>query len=1189
MAIANINTINAGENGRFVKIATDYKQYANNLKTNFTTQSGGSDHFISMFNDIDTMAGKYNYNDENSLRMVMSDIQNIPNLRSWVSAVFCAMMYGFDENNSLNIQGIPFETANPDTGQVTDIKGKEYLKVWKEKFNTDNGNNTHNTNDSDQTRIVNGNSSPYSDLHSLNVISFGNGTDYPDLIGCFSDKYFIIPLKEFKLNQYRDSINPWKQKYFELFENNDFVKGIQSLNVRQKVLLYLSAGSIGANAPKPLQLIKGIILKYVSVQDYGVAINQENIPSYRKICGIEFYKTSSVIDLDNLVSKKIYIGIDRNANGLVYRATYPITDVLVNGLKNKNSFIDNIQFNVTPKDDDPKAVTEAEFSFDYHDKFLFLAASNVNQVNYPFVSYVYHVIRKYSVSDIINITKLQTMCMYPNIPVEFEDRCEKYTYFSLDQTFILTIPMNGASRVIDLSDGLFIGCINDNNRQLLIKKDKNINNSVYCTKKTPNGSVFTAVSSVPEHFIDVCDMSGNSCGYVLNIRTNNSDVPALMTSNTKNNFKIQLPDYQPAQDREFRAYVDFGSSSSCMKYRIANAQGMLSDTTVFNRCTVRTLLAEYFKNDYKLVINDPETNSYTKFMSISTIYDEQLGAVDYSIYKDGWMPVTPNLNGYEPTIKVLASNKTQLIHGVNNVSPNIIINNLCYTIACNAVTKDCNKVFIVPSLPNSDYKDKLLNIWNYAIKNVRTIFPNLKIYNALNTDNIQYLLESIAVSNGMNNPAVGNLSVSIDMGDGTTDMSAILLDRNGQRIMCGQASVEYAGKNLIKTVVRDILENVNSKKHAENILKGNIDSATSSLFTPSDDSPEGEQEYEGKVNNLINIFFQGDQLVRPKPDDDSWENKIIDILDISNLTSNIDQKVAANLILRYAILMPVIKDFIQTAIKLAGNKFDENTSIKIEFVGGSAKGIALLNVVDSLRNIKAGQILENYFKKAFKNNVTVVGTAGIQNGKDLLIDGLSRLNISPNANNNGCNISLPNAQINQQAEQWKKIDPSEIADLGNSIHKDALNFPFKSMAECENNRIISEAANKTIINNPSSYYKGYPENNNAPFEEFKDYFDNEIYNKLIDDGNGIPDTIETLITGFVRNASPSMKNAIDREITNMVNDNSFYRATHSSVYPEMIKNTIFMFAVSKLLSEFHGGYREDGIITRTANGYQFGG
>lgn len=1188
---ANINRINAAENSKFIPISHNHKDYVRDLRSTYHVSKGGSDHFISTFNDVDDLTLLYG-NDPVKLPQVMQEIENNPILRNWISAVFCAMMFGFDGTNKLSIINLPYENLDVATGQITPVPNTAYLKVWKEKFDF----NGIKTNDKDNTYTVNGVNRPFINEHSLNVISFSNAFSYPDLLGCYSEKYFVIPLKEYKLNQY-DIIPSWKKKYFELSnENNNFIKSVNNLNVRQKVLLYLSASSIPATAPEPIKLAKDIILRYVNVANYGVVFpGGINIPSYETRCNIQFYKTNNVLDLDNLLSKKIFIGIDLVGTNMEYRATYPITEELIKALKNRNSNVQQIRFEVDADENDSRMINSATFSFNFSDELLFVAAAAPvgGVINNNVIRYTYNVSKTYLLDDIVNIVQLQTMCMFPNISTEYEHECSEYTYLSLDQTFLCTIAMNGAKSVVNLKEGVFKGDITGNGTESVI-----IQKVSQFSRDTPNGKIYKRKATVPEHFIQVCDVAGNCCGYALNIRSNNTDAPALLTSSFAGTYSISLPERRDLTNTRFYAYVDFGSSSSCMKFKKA-AGNYLTDsngvaTTVTEQCIVRMFLADYFKDDYKLIMNIPDENNHYKFMSISTIYDDTLGASDCSVYSDGWMPVIKNLSGYEPIIKVTPSRKTTIVNSGGDSSPNIIINNLCYTIACNAISNGCKELYIVPSLPNNSYLNNLTMIWNSARDKMNIMFPNIEIRNALISNDTQFLLESVAVSNGIIAPANGCMRVSVDMGDGTTDMSAILTDINSNQIMCGQSSIEYAGKNLIKTVVKDIIEHTASRSEAENMLIGSVNYGNP-LFTTYGHNPQDKNEYSLKISNLLNVFYQGNMLVHNTADDDAWENKVMDILAISNLGSGIDQKVAANLILRYAILMPVVRDFIKTAIKLAGSNFDNNTTIEIDFVGGSAKGVQLLNVVDSLRGTKAGDIVQNYFIKEFPNNmVSVVGVAPVvgMDGKDLLIDGLNSLTISPAATVPGGVVishgEPPAVPIN--APKWGDINPDKKDDLGDSVHQGALLVPFTSVAQ-EGETGISTAKNIKVIYSPASYYENYENDRNAALNDFVSYFENEIYSKLINDGDGNPDVIETLIVGFVKNASPAMKSSILREITNLAANNSFYKATHSSIYPEMIKSTIFMFAISKLLSEFHRGYRSDHPINNgmDVNGYQFGG
>ncbi len=1196
--IANINARSVSADGRFIRIENSYKDYTEDLKQHFTNivRRGGSDHFISTFNDIDSIVLKFN-NNINNLKAVMEDIKNIPTLYSWLSAVLCAVIYGFDGQNSLHIKSIPFETTNA-LGNVTAIQGMEYLKVWKEKFDAINSDASQdrqatqstNTNESDAT-YTDGQGNGFNSSHSLNLLAFGD--DYSDFLGCFSDYYFVVPLREFNLSTHNRATQ-WKNKYFEMCSNHDNLETYlkNNLNVRQKILLNLSAMSISNTAPKPLKLVKAIIQRYVDINSCKINI-MASPPAFMTICGVQFYKTSTITDLDSLIAENIYIGLDiKNDGKKIYRATYPITDVFVESLKEQSTYVDNISFRINT--DNENKITGAEFGFKYHSNLRFLTIGTNGPTVSGNILYEYSVARTYDVAHIRNIKKLQTLCMYPNLPSEYEDRCSNYTYFSVQDSNILTTGIKGFEQ-IDLSNGTFYGNIdNTGDKKLILNKFDGADDAVYRKKRTffskknnEVNTIYTTTATVPEHFIEVRDNQGRNCGYFLNIRTLDNDIPPLLSSSETVDFKISVTNSLPEGKNKAYAYIDYGSSTSCVKFRINN--GDLIDTMITNCCTLRTLLAEYAKNDYKLFINDPVLNNHTKFMSISNIYDCEEGIRDYAVYRDGWMPVTKNLTGYE-SIDVLSSGKVELAKTANK-SATIIINNLCYIIACNAVSMNCNEVYIVPSLPSVNYKRHFFNILTDAIRNIKKMFPKLTIHNTLDTDSndsLQFLFESIAVSNGIDTKIPGSVMINIDMGDGTTDMSAIYIDMNQNVRICGHSSIEYAGKNLIKTTVRDIMKNCVSKEVVEKMLKGELNYGDS-LFTP--DNEKDEQDYEGKVNNLIKSFFNnnGVLLSENQQNYDSWENKVMDILAISNLKENIDQKVAANLILRYMLLMPVIKDFIKVAKKIAG--VDDDVSIHIKFVGGSAKGIKLLNVIDSHRSTKAGDILIKYFKKEFGDSTQVDGVAPAKNpkdGKDILIDGLAMLKVDRNIA--GTYTITPNNVAGNQivAVNWKEeIDPLYYDKLGDTIHQNALNVPFTSLTQENNSIQVAQDKNKRIINSPGSYYNSKINNTDGLFNEFTDYFNNEIYEKLINDGDGNPDIIEMLIQNFANNASPGMKSAIVRE---MIYD-SFVYATRSDIYPEMIKSAIFMFTTSKILSDYHGRFRSDYPIksTEDVTGYEFGG
>ena len=93
---------------------------------------------------------------------------------------------------------------------------------------------------------------------------------------------------------------------------------------------------------------------------------------------------------------------------------------------------------------------------------------------------------------------------------------------------------------------------------------------------------------------------------------------------------------------------------------------------------------------------------------------------------------------------------------------------------------------------------------------------------------------------------------------------------------------------------------------------------------------------------------------------------------------------------------------------------------------------------------------------------------------------------------------------------------------------------------------------------------------------------------MIDNGDVRRDPIEELFKGFVKDVNESLLDDIKADA---VNGDAYNRAVlSSSIYPEMVKNAIFMFTASDMLSKHHGEIPETRIKNAaTAGNYSFGG
>jgi len=1178
--IANINTMNNAPN-RFMKIANNNVQYVQFLNTVFQNgiDTGGSDHFMSSFSDIDDIANKY----VNGMPVpaVIGKIQQSPNVYKWLLAVMCAFIYGYDDQNALCVETVPFEQVTP-TGNVVPVPNSSFLNIWKHKFDVAGGN------DNDDPSLPN----PTDNLHGVNLITFRRGHAYPDVLGCFSQKYFVIPLKEYNLTTF----NPtrWKVRYNELCSTAPTsLAGINSqLNIRQKVLLKLSANAIGAmvGVSQPLQLVQAIINYCISTD--GIVLDGLAVPSIGKVCGIDFYKIQDTIDLDYLLSDRLFLGVE-NGN---YHALYPMTDNLINGLASGICSVQNMQLHVAPDAVNPSTISSADITFDYSSEFVFVP-NPLSGLKAVFkIPYAVPQKKEYPLSRIRCITGMHTLCMYPNMPVNYEDRCTQYTYLSCDESIIMRQPLPGIEDV-NLETGVFMGMLDNTGvKKVIIDRRNDAPKNTVINNMTCN--IYTKTAVKPEHFIEVCDQLASSCGYLLNMQLSNGEnLPALLTAGIPvQKITFNAPQANPVGD--MYAYVDFGSSSSCMKFKFGTT-GNLSNTIVNNQCTLRMLLLDYAEADftmlYRFILNHPGKNTFVNFPSVSSVYNSTLGAAgDYYIYHTSFMPIVQTLSDYATAnIDTNVSNKTKLAvpAGATEVSPNIIINNLCYIIACNAAAKGCTTAYIVPSIPSKEYLSSLSSIWDSAIANMLTVFPNLQMKNVLHTNDYRYLYESVAISNGIVGIAPNTLQVNIDIGDGTTDMAAIIVNSLGIRNICGYSSIEYAGKNLIKTVIKDIMNNA-PRETAEAVFKGRMGYG-SSAFSPLTGYTPAQRDLQ--ADKLINDFF--DNATLRKTPRKTWENRVLDLLAYSNMDSGIDQKIAANFVTRYLVMMPVIKDFIKTSIKIAGNHFIPGvTSVRIHFYGGSAKGIDLLNVIDN-RTVNTRKLIESYFQKEIQPNTTVIVPSG--NAKHTLLDGLNALNITQLGHNQfqlavgGVAAPSTAAIAAGGVIPWEVVNPSNTTIFGenNNPHHEATEFKFISSSDA-GGPVNAQMLNEAQLKNIQSYYTNSAQSiEEQSIEDLKEYFDKEIYGKLMNNQDKIQDVIEMVIIDFMDKASTNMQQEARNEILHGVANNSFYRATNASIYPEMMKNAIFMFAVSELFSKFHRKLRTDHAIQLLGDipGYEFGG
>jgi hypothetical protein len=302
---------------------------------------------------------------------------------------------------------------------------------------------------------------------------------------------------------------------------------------------------------------------------------------------------------------------------------------------------------------------------------------------------------------------------------------------------------------------------------------------------------------------------------------------------------------------------------------------------------------------------------------------------------------------------------------------------------------------------------------------------------------------------------------------------------------------------------------------------------------------------------------------------------------VSKLSSSLDPKIGTDLIFRYLLLIPVVKDFIKVAQAQAQHICESRegaqiNSFNITFTGGASKGFMNLNnLVDS--KMIADNIIQ-YFREEFGKSVNVFGVSKPldKDGKDLIIDGLSNINVTPGTKP----VIKGTGRFNVV---WEDVDPENYSVFGNpdSIHKNCLKKPFAFDDSYAAAGTLS-TTNQSIIRDANNHYDTDPD---LLKNETKDYLENEIINKLIS-----PNKKYGMLEVFLKGLTSENSNSFLETELNGISDDSFMKACNQSIYPEMIKNAAFMYAFSSLLTKSFGNLKENGMIMSTdeADTYKFG-
>lgn len=948
-------------------------------------------------------------------------------------------------------------------------------EIWKQKFDEDRTNDNDVEPDADGIKV-----------YELSK----NGDKW--LLGCFSKRYGVIPPYEFIGTE-----DECKRLCNSVVRSCDLKSliGIE-LSLNDQIKIKFTALSIPDDSP--LRIIKDVLL---SIIDLNIECSND-IPK-RTVGSFCIFCCEDVTIPKKALCREIYM---TKVNGISC-ALYPITKYFAELLENKAASANDLKMEIGLKNGEQIVKVNGRFCY----KVGFMAPGEKDaSIRIP---YFFNDDALYDSKCIFSADGLGTFCTYPDIPVEYEYRCTQYIYIYDLST---NITNTGTPVDLELAD---MPCQNA----------YNFDKVSMISSKTPkhlfNVSLMKTTYSSQERF----------AGCIVNMRNFGREcIPPLMF--TGNTVDIDL-DTQPLPCTDtINVYMDFGSSSSAIGYKIGNGSPTFDDVTG-GTPIVREVLGKYAPERYSCFMNLP--SQYRKKLTVPTSI-VQFAHSSYGTYRYDHMflPFAHQYLEYEKNhLYVSGIQKQELTVRGKKQSDYVTaaIENLCYTAICHAINCSCNEVVFFQSFPNDEYKLAYHTLTTQYFDYVnRNIFPDINLKCLISCDNNFLLYESIAVLNGLDVLPNNVMLVSIDIGDSTTDLAAIYVN-DGTKQVCGYSSIEYAGKNLLKGAVRDMLLDLCKSaqpSRANDMLKR--------IFYPLNGH---ENEFNDSIDALIKKFKKGIGSGGYLLNSD-WENIFMEMLSICEVNiENCDDTFRSDLFFRYSAMLPVIRDFIETSLNSCNNP-DGDITVNISFCGGGAKGFELLNSYDS-----------NYFLQ-INDYMSMPGTLSINVGvsegdsKKQLISGLEKLVLEDQHNGN-YNVLL--ADIQSIKVNWRDIDPKYTASF----------ISPRRQEKCRRFNIVPLSESSDIGHNEEQR------------KVFSNFFKDDGIKELLQLSESVIEYFlqntsgrKSLLSLFSKRSDIKYMSDYKRTANSGVNDvNSFVKASASEVYPEMVHNLAVLFEIDRVLNE----------------------
>lgn len=986
---------------------------------------------------------------------------------------------------------------------------RSFLDIWKRKF------------------IINGKDDNSIDsCNGMNVYEFVKN-EKTSVIGCFSNKYCVISVREVVNNG-----NKWEELFSAILHAYDLKQYFKDeIPIVDLIKIKFSSVSLPDNTP--IKIIKDIISSIVNLDiqfDY-------NIP-HQSVGYLNVYCTDNNVIPKSSLCNDIYL--TRISNN--YAALYPLRNDVADDIEIKIASVKNLEMKVFIKNNIITVSVSSEFCY----RVVFKPIDNDGQE--AVVPFSFTEMKSYTGDSIKSADNIGTFCAYPDIPLEYEHRCKQYTYF---YDLNSNLSGNGESADLELSDVAF-------------KKAYN-NDKLYLHSSNQPIHIFKVSLSKTKY-----SSKNRYAGCIINIRhLQRQCLPPLLISGEKVDIDLNIP--KSNSETTMKVYMDFGSSSSTIGYKIENSQLILDDITG-GTPVVRELLGRYDKARYSCFMNLPSL--YRKKGTVPSTLIEFCGE-EFGVFScdNTFLPFKLDSSKIEENhLKICDVHKSDLAVRGKTIANHLsaVVENLCYMALCHAISCNCGKVVFIQSFPNDEYKASYAYIMDsFCVHMKNTVFPDLNVNHVINCDNNYLLYESLAISNSVSDLPNNILLVNVDIGDATTDFASVYCSNNSKKV-CGYSSIDYAGKQLLKRSVCDMLLHSGNYNNQDVFLRKITEFMLGTqdippFFTSGTGETDSLKDHVSALCKRFLMDVDNNGFVKSS----AWENIFLEILEYADINVDVfkvNKKIKEDLILRYAFMIPVIKDFIETSLNACDNP--EGISVNLTFYGGGSKGIGFINSLtgDFINNIA------KYLQCTAKNvNVTV----STENAKEQIIIGLERLDVI-NQNDGKYNVVLSNA-IKTEAD-WKYINPKYTDSFKSASRQEKcaqLNIiPIQSSDSNINHNIEQRKKTSNFFNVEAAY-----DEMGRQICEIIDFFmpsdrEQSLFKKIFLDGS-------------YSYMGQKVKNTLISSPNNELS--SFTKASDAEIYPEMIKNTAYLFEISRLMSQFFGLGFDDKCITNTDDYKNLGG